>query len=70
MQLKLKKTILILFLVLFNNTLLFASSDNSHFDIMKNKVSKWLVNEWNKTVEFQKKEFSKIKNLTNNIKKK
>ena len=70
MQLKLKKIVLILFLVLFNNTVLLASSDNSHFDIMKNRVSKWLVNEWNKTVEFQKKEFNKIKILTNNIKKK
>ena len=68
MQLKLKKIVLILFLVLFNNTVLLASSDNSHFDIMKNRVSKWLVNEWNKTVEFQKKEFNKIKILTNNIK--
>ena len=69
MRLKLKNLILIIFLILFNNTSLFAFNNKTQLDNVKNNVSKWMIKEWNKTVEFQKEGINKMKSQTNNNKK-
>ena len=69
MRLKLKNLILIIFLILFNNTSLFAFNNKTQLDNVKTNVSKWMIKEWNKTVEFQKEEFNKMKSQLNNDKK-
>ena len=69
MRLKLKNLILIIFLILFNNVSLFASNNKIQLDNVKTNVSKWMIKEWNKTVEFQKEEFNKMKSQLNNDKK-
>ena len=69
MRLKLKNLILIIFLILFNNVSLFASNNKIQLDNVKTNVSKWMIKEWNKTVEFQKEEFNKMKTQINNNKK-
>lgn len=69
MRLKLKNLILIIFLILFNNASLFASDNKIQLDNVKSNVSKWMIKEWNKTVEFQKEGFNKMKSQTNNNKK-
>tara|TARA_B100000963_G_scaffold330608_1_gene320796 strand:+ start:206 stop:445 length:240 start_codon:yes stop_codon:yes gene_type:complete len=69
MRLKLKNLILIIFLILFNNASLFASDNKIQLNNVKTNVSKWMIKEWNKTVEFQKEEFNKMKSQLNNDKK-
>ena len=69
MRLKLKNLILIIFLILFNNASLFASDNKIQLNNVKTNVSKWMIKEWNKTVEFQKEEFNKMKSQINNNKK-
>ena len=69
MRLKLKNLILIIFLILFNNVSLFASNNKIQLDNVKTNVSKWMIKEWNKTVEFQKEGINKMKSQTNNNKK-
>jgi hypothetical protein len=69
MQLKLRNIILIILLVLFNNASLFASNNKIQLDNVKTNVSKWMIKEWNKTVEFQKEGFNKMKSQTKNKKK-
>ena len=69
MRLKLKNLILIIFLILFNNASLFASDNKIQLDNVKSNVSKWMIKEWNKTVEFQKEGINKMKSQTNNNKK-
>ena len=60
MRLKLKTLTFIIFLILFNNASLSASNNKIQLDNVKNNVSKWMINEWNKTVAFQKEGFNKI----------
>ena len=69
MRLKLKNLILIIFLILFNNASLFASDNKIQLDNVKSNVSKWMLKEWNKTVEFQKEGINKMRSQTNNNKK-
>ena len=69
MRLKLKNLILIIFLILFNSTSLFAFNNKTQLDNVKTNVSKWMIKEWNKTVEFQKEGINKMKSQTNNNKK-
>ena len=69
MRLKLKNLILIIFLILFNNASLFASDNKIQLNNVKTNVSKWMIKEWNKTVEFQKEGINKMKSQTNNNKK-
>ena len=69
MRLKLKNLILIIFLILFNNASLFASDNKIQLDNVKSNVSKWMIKEWNKTVEYQKDGFNQMKIQTENTKK-
>ena len=69
MRLKLKTLTFIIFLILFNNASLSASNNKIQLDNVKNNVSKWMINEWNKTVAFQKEGFNKMKSQTKNKKK-
>ena len=65
---KLKYIILIFSLILFNNTKLFASNFKSQINFAKSNVSQFMVKEWDKTVEFQKKKFNEMKIRTENQK--
>jgi len=76
MQQKHRNIILIIFLVLFCNTSLFAANNKIHLNNVKTNVynvkkniSEWLDNEWNKTVEYQKDGFNQMKIQTENTKK-
>ena len=65
---KLKYIILIFSLILFNNSKLFASNLKSQINFSKSNVSKFMVNEWDKTVKFQKIKFNEMKIQTENHK--
>ena len=65
---KLKYIILIFSLILFNNSKLFASNLKSQINFAKSNVSKFMVNEWDKTVKFQKIKFNEMKIQTENYK--
>jgi len=76
MKQKLKNIILIIFLVLFCNTNIFAANDIDQFNNVKsniykvkNSVFKWVIDEWHNTVEFQKNSFNQMKIQTENNKK-
>ena len=76
MKQKLKNIVLIIFLVLFCNTSIFAASNKNHvYSVktnvykVKNSISKWAIDEWNNTVEFQKNSFNQMKIQTENNKK-
>jgi len=76
MKQKLKNIVLIIFLVLFCNTSIFAASSKNQFYSVKtnvykvkNSISKWVIDEWNYTVEFQKDSFNQMKIQTENNKK-
>jgi hypothetical protein len=76
MKQKLKNIILIIFLVLFCNTSVFAANNKIQLNDVKNNVndvkkniSKWINDEWHKTVEYQKDGFNQIKIQTENNKK-
>ena len=76
MQQNLRNIILIVFLVLFCNTSLFAANNKIQFSNVeknihnvKNNISKWIVDEWHNTVEFQKDSFNQMKIQTENNKK-
>tara|TARA_B100001063_G_scaffold150038_1_gene139987 strand:- start:127 stop:387 length:261 start_codon:yes stop_codon:yes gene_type:complete len=76
MQQKLNNIILVIFLVLFCNTSLFAANNKIQFSNVeknihnvKNNISKWIVDEWHNTVEFQKDSFNQMKIQTENNKK-
>lgn len=58
---KLKFIILIFSLILFNNANLFASNLKSQMNFAKLNVSKFMVKEWDKTVEFQKIKYNEMK---------
>ena len=75
MQQNLRNIILIVFLVLFCNTSLFAANNKIQLNDVKNNIynvkkniSKWINNEWHKTVEYQKDGFNQIKIQTENTK--
>ena len=70
MKQKLKSILLIISLILFNNNSLLAANDKNHLNHFRINVSKWIVNEWNKTIEYQKNEFIQIKSQTENTKNK
>ena len=65
---KLKSIILIFSLILFNNTNLFASDIKNQINFAKSNVSQFMVKEWDKTVEFQKKKINEMKIQTENQK--
>ena len=75
MQQKLNNSILIIFLVLFCNSNVIAANikiqlndvKNNVYNIKKN-ISKWINNEWHKTVEYQKDGFNQMKIQTENTK--
>lgn len=76
MQQKLNNSILIIFLVLFCNSNVIAANNKIQLNDVKNNVynikkniSKWINNEWHKTVEYQKDGFNQIKIQTENNKK-
>jgi len=76
MQQKLNNTIIIVFLVLFCNTSVIAANNKIQLNDVKNNVynikeniSKWINNEWHKTVEYQKDGFNQMKIQTENNKK-
>ena len=76
MKQKLKNIILIIFLVLFCNTNIFAANNIDQFNNVKSNiykvkksVFKWVVDEWHNTVEFQKDSFNQMKIQTENNKK-
>lgn len=75
MQQKLNNSILIIFLVLFCNSNVIAANNKIQLNDVKNNVynikkniSKWINNEWNKTVEYQKDGFNQMKIQTENTK--
>ena len=75
MQQKLNNSILIIFLVLFCNSNVIAANNKIQLNDVKNNVynikkniSKWINNEWNKTVEYQKDGFNQMKIQTQNTK--
>ena len=75
MQQNLRNIILIVFLVLFCNTSLFAANNKIQLNDVKNNIynvkkniSKWINNEWHKTVEYQKDGFNQMKIQTQNTK--
>ena len=75
MQQKLSNIILVIFLVLFCNTSLFAANNKIQFNNVeknifkvKNNISKWIIDEWHSTVEFQKDSFNQMKIQTENTK--
>ena len=55
-------------MILFNNSKLFASNLKSQINFVKSNVSKFMVNEWDKTVKFQKIKFNEMKIQTENYK--
>ena len=61
---KLKFIILIFSLILFNNTNLFASNIKNQINYAKSNISQFMIKEWGKTVEFQKKKFNELKTQT------
>ena len=61
---KLKYIILIFSLILFSNSKLFASNFKKQINFAKSNVSQFMVKEWEKTVEFQKKKFNELKTQT------
>ena len=61
MRQKLKYIVLIFSLILFNNTKLFASNFKSQINFAKSNVSKFIIKEWDKTVEFHKIKFNEMK---------
>ena len=65
---KLKYLILIFSLILFNNTNLFALDIKNQINFAKSNVSQFMVKEWDKTVEFQKKKINEMKIQTENQK--
>ena len=76
MKQKLKNIILIIFLVLFCNTNIFAANNIDQFNNVKsniykvkNSVFKRVIDEWHNTVEFQKNSFNQMKIQTENNKK-
>ena len=76
MKQKLKNIILIIFLILFCNTSIFAANNKNQFNNaksniykFKNSMSKWVIDEWHNTVEFQKDSFNQMKIQTENNKK-
>ena len=76
MKQKLKNIILIIFLVLFCNTNIFAANNIDQFNNVKSNiykvkksVFKWVIDEWYNTVEFQKNSFNQMKIQTENNKK-
>ena len=76
MKQMLKNIILIIFLVLFCNTSIFAASSKNQFYSVKtnvykvkNSISKWAIDEWNNTAEFQKGSFNQMKIQKENNKK-
>ena len=68
MRQKLKYIVLIFSLILFNNTNLFASNVKNQLNFAKLNVSQFMVKEWDKTVEFQKKKINEMKIQTENQK--
>ena len=66
---KLRNIILVIFLILFNNTNLFATNNKVQLNNVKYHVSNWMSEEWNKTVEFQKNGFNEMKIKSENTKK-
>ena len=75
MQQKHRNIILIIFFVLFCNTSLFAANNKiqlnnvkTNVDNVKKNISEWFVDEWNKTVEYQKDGFNQMKIQTENTK--
>ena len=70
MKQKLKSILFIIFFILFNNNILLAANDKNHLNHFRINVSKWMFNEWNKTVEYQKNEFIQMKSQAENTKKK
>ena len=75
MQQKLNNSILIIFLVLFCNSNVIAANNKIQLNDVKNNVynikeniSKWINNEWHKTVEYQKDGFNQMKIQTENTK--
>ena len=76
MKQKLKNIILIIFLVLFCNTSIFAANNKNQLNSVKTNVykvkssiSEWAIDEWHNTVEFQKDSFNQMKIQTENNKK-
>ena len=76
MQQKLNNIILTIFLVLFCNSSVIAANNKIQLNDVKNnvsdvkkKISKWINDEWHKTVEYQKDGFNQIKIQTENNKK-
>lgn len=76
MKQKLKNIILIIFLILFCNTSIFAANNKNQFNNaksniykFKNSMSKWVIDEWHNTVKFQKDSFNQMKIQTENNKK-
>jgi hypothetical protein len=76
MQQKLNNIILTIFLVLFCNSSVIAANNKIQLNDVKNNVihvkksiSKWINDEWHKTVEYQKDGFNQIKIQTENNKK-
>ncbi len=65
---KLKYIILIFSLILFSNSKLFASNFKKQINFAKSNVSKFMVNEWDKTIKFQKIKFNEMKIQTENHK--
>ena len=70
MKLKLKSTLLIILLTLLNNNTLLAANDKNHLNNFRINVPQWIINEWNKTVKYQKNGFIEMKSQTQNTKKK
>ena len=75
MRQKLNNSILIIFLVLFCNSNVIAANNKIQLNDVKNNVynikeniSKWINNEWHKTVEYQKDGFNQMKIQTENTK--
>ena len=75
MRQKLNNSILIIFLVLFCNSNVIAANNKIQLNDVKNNVynikeniSKWINNEWYKTVEYQKDGFNQMKIQTENTK--
>ena len=75
MQQKLNNSILIIFLVLFCNSNVIAANNKIQLNDVKNNVynikkniSKWINDEWHKTVEYQKDGFNQMKIQTENTK--
>ena len=75
MRQKLNNSILIIFLVLFCNSNVIAANNKIQLNDVKNNVnnvkkniSKWINDEWHKTVEYQKDGFNQMKIQTENTK--